>query len=194
VTALEASGVEGGLSIVHSPFEGVYTYFRVVFVAGAVVASPMITFQIWKFVAPGLYKTEQRIVLPLAVCSTLLFLAGGAFAYYVIFPIAFPFFLAVIDAEASLSIGGYLSAVVRMMLAFGVCFQLPVAVFFLARMGLVDHTDLMQSFRYAVVAIFIVASLITPPDVMTQIILAVPLVVLYGVGIVVAKFATTKQR
>lgn len=193
--AMAANGIEGaGLSIVHSPFEGVYTYLRVALVGGAVLASPVVAFQIWQFIAPGLYNTEKRLVLPLALTSSALFIAGALFCYYAIFPLAFPFFFSVIDAAPNLSIGGYLSAVVRMMLGFGLCFQLPVGTFFLARTGLIDHRDMLSSFRYAVVAIFIVAALITPPEVLTQLMLALPLVVLYIIGIGVAWLFTTKTR
>lgn len=194
VLALEESGVPGGLAIVNSPFEGIYAWLRVAFVGAVALASPMIALQTWLFVAPGLYRTERRIVLPLAAASTALFIAGALFAYYVIFPFAFPFFLQVIDAQASLSVSGYLSAVIRMMGAFGVCFQLPIASFFLARMGLVDHRDLAGAFRYAVVAIFAVSALITPPDVITQILLALPLIALYLFSIGVAWLFTTKDR
>ncbi len=191
--ALEAGGT---LTIVNSPFEGIYVYLRAAFLGAAALSSPVVSWQLWGFIAPGLYKTERRLVLPLAFASTGLFLLGAGFAYYVIFPYAFPFFFTIVEqhAEVSLSIEGYLGAVIRMMLAFGLCFQLPVVVFFLARLGLVDHVDLIKGFRYAVVAIFIVAALITPPEVLTQVLLAAPLVVLYGVGIVVAWMFSTKER
>lgn len=192
--AIERAGVDGGLSIVHSPFEGIYTYLRVAFAGAVVLASPLLALEAWLFIAPGLYKTEQKVVVPLAMSSTVLFLLGATFAYYVIFPVAFPFFLQIIEVEASLSIGGYLTAVVRMMLAFGVCFQLPVATWFLARMGLIDHMDMIKGFRYAIVVIFGVAALITPPEVLTQVLLALPLSVLYAIGIGVAWFSTTKVR
>jgi sec-independent protein translocase protein TatC len=192
--AIEDVGVEGGLSIVHSPFEGIYTYLRVSFVGGVVLSLPMIAYQVWLFVAPGLYSDERRVVWPLAFSSSALFLLGGAFAYYVIFPAAFPMFLSVIDAQANLSIDGYLSGVVRMMLAFGLCFQLPVVTWFLARIGLIDHRDMVGGFRYAFVAMFIIAALITPPDVLTQSLLAIPMVILYLIGIIIAWLFSTKVR
>lgn len=194
VVALEEAGVQGGLSIVTSPFEGIYTWLYVAFLGAVTLSTPMLAYQAWQFIAPGLYRTERRVVIPLAMASTALFLTGALFAYYAIFPFAFPFFLQVIDAQANLSLNGYLSAVMRMMLAFGACFQLPVAIFFLARLGLVDHTDLIKGFRYAVVAIFIVAAIITPPDVLTQTLLALPLCVLYLVSILIARIFTTKVR
>lgn len=186
--------VEGTLAITSSPLEGVYTYLLVAVAGGVMLSSPVVAFQVWRFVAPGLYKTERRVVIPLATSSTVMFLLGALFAYAVIFPAAFPFFLQVIDVEAVLSIDGYLKTVVRMMLAFGLCFQLPVATWFLARMGLIDHRDMIKGVRYAVVAIFVVAAIITPPDIMTQVLLGIPLVLLYMVGIVVAFLTTTKNR
>lgn len=192
--ALEESGVEGGLSLVHSPFEGIYTYLRVAFFGGVVLALPAIFYQIWAFIAPGLYSAERKLLLPLVFSSTLLFISGGLFAYYVIFPAAFPFFLQVIDAQANLSLEGYLSGVVRMMLAFGVCFQLPVVTWFLARAGIIDHRDMIEGFRYALVGIFVLAAMITPPEVMTQMLLALPMCILYGVGIGVAWLSSTKKR
>lgn len=192
--ALVDAGVSGGLSIVNSPFEGIYTWLLVAFGGAVVFSLPVIAYQLWLFIAPGLYQTERRLVVPLAMASTALFLGGGLFAYYVIFPFAFPFFLGVVDAQANLSLQGYLSAVVRMMVAFGACFQLPIVTIFAARLGLIDHRDMIWGFRYAVVAIFIVAAIITPPEVLTQILLALPLVVLYIFSIGLARLFTTKVR
>ena len=192
--ALADAGVEGGLSIVSSPFEGVYVYLRAAFLGALVFASPIVSAQVWLFIAPGLYKEERRTVIPLTLSSTALFLMGAAFAYWVIFPYAFPFFFTVIDAQVSLSMEGYLGAVIRMMGAFGLCFQMPIVAYFAARVGLIDHIDLLRGFRYALVVIFIIAAIITPPDVITQVLLAIPMIILYGVGIVVAWLFTTKVR
>ena len=152
--------------------------FAVALVGGVAIASPMITFQLWQFVAPGLYKSERRVVIPLAFTSTVLFFSGAAFCYYAIFPYAFPFFLSVLDLEASLSVSGYLSAVIKMMGAFGMCFQLPVVTWFAARMGLIDHRDLIDS-----EAVGEAGEL-----------LAGPLIILYVISIGVAWMATTKVR
>ena len=192
--AVEEAGVKGGLSMVTSPFESIYSWLAVAFFGGVVLALPMIALEGWLFIAPGLYNTEKKVVVPLAFSSSVLFVAGALFAYYVLFPLAFPFFLNVLDVEVGLSISGYLKAIVKMMIAFGVCFQLPVVSWFLARMGLIDHRDMTEGFRYAVPVIFLIAALLTPPDPLTQTALGVPLVLLYGVGIVVAYFASTKVR
>ena len=190
----ETEGIEGGLSLVNSPFEGIFTYFKVSLVVGVMLSLPVLAWQAWAFIAPGLYKSERRIVAPLTVSSVGLFMGGAAFCYYALFPFAFPFMLSALGEDANISVGGYLSAIIQMVLAFGVSFQLPVAAFFLARMGLIDHKDMLAGFRYAVVVIFVLAAILTPPDPITQTILAVPLCGLYGVGIVVAWMFSTKVR
>jgi sec-independent protein translocase protein TatC len=192
--ALAAANIEGGLAIVNSPFEGMTVWLNACLIGAVTLASPVMAYQVWAFIAPGLYQTERKFVAPLALSSTALFLAGSGFAYYVIFPYAFPFFFTVVKAEVNLSISGYLSAVLRLLIAFGICFQLPVGSFFLARMGLIDARDLVHWFRYAIVAIFVVAAIITPPDVLTQTLLALPLCVLYLVSIGVVWMFSTKQR
>ncbi len=192
--ALLETGVKGGLSIMGSPMEGVYVSMRVGFAMGAVLASPIIAWHIWQFVAPGLYNSERRIVAPLALTSSALFVGGGLFCYYGILPLAFPFFLTVVDADAVVSIDGYLGSVIRMMGAFGLTFQLPVGTWFLARIGLIDHIDMWKATRYAIVAIFVLAAVITPPDPLTQTMLAIPLCLLYLFSIGVARLVTTKKR
>lgn len=194
LVVLEARG-EGTLAIL-DPLEAVIVYLKVSVTAGFVLASPVVAWQTWAFVAPGLYKTERYLVAPLVASSTALFLGGAAFGYFVIFRYGFEFFLSVLDVNTSavLSMASYLKTATRLLLAFGLSFQLPVVVFFLARIGLVDARDLTGGFRYAVPAIFVVAAVITPPDILTQTLMAIPLMVLYGVGIIVARVFSTKQR
>ncbi len=187
-------GIEVKLVLVTSPIEGIFTYFKLGFLAGAVIASPVISYHMWSFVAPGLYKNERRFILPLTVASVVLFLGGGAFCYYVIFPFAFPFFIHVLDLDVNLSADGYLTSVMWMMLAFGASFQLPVVAWAMARVGLIDAKDMIASFRYAIVVIFVVAAILTPPDPLTQILLALPLTALYLLAIVIVWFASTKVR
>jgi len=192
--AIEAQG--HGMMAITSPVEGIVTYLRVAFIAGLFLAAPIVFYQFWSFVAPGLYPKEQKIVLPLVFASTTLFLLGAAFGYAVIFRYAFPFFLAIVEghAESVISISAYLSTATRMLFAFGLCFQLPVIAFFLARIGMIDAKDMRQGFKYAIVGMFVVSAMITPPDVMTQILMAGPLISLYGIGMLVAKLTSTKQR
>lgn len=185
-----------GSMAITEPMEGFITQLKVAAVAGVGVSTPIIFYQIWKFVAPGLYPKEQRFIIPMVICSTLLFAAGVTFGYSVIFRYAFPFFLEITpeNTEAVLSINSYLSIATKLLLAFGTSFQLPVVIFVLARAGLVDHSDLIYGFRYAVVAMFVVSAMITPPDVLSQGLMAGPLILLYGIGIVVAWLFSTKVR
>ena len=191
----DALGSKGTMAITE-PLEGFMTYLKVAAITGVTVASPVVFYQFWQFVAPGLYPREQKRLIPLVITSTFLFLLGGAFAYFVIFDFAFQFFMEFTsdDVVPVLSISSYLSIVIRLLLAFGLSFQLPIVVYFLARIGLVDHKDMMHFFKYAVVAIFVLASFLTPPDVISQILMAIPLIALYGIGIIVAKISTTKDR
>lgn len=183
-----------GTMAMTDPLEGVMTYLKVAFLAALGLASPVIFWQMWLFVAPGLYPKEQKVVLPLVLSSTALFLGGAAFGYFVIFKFAFPFFLSVTteDVAAVLSMSSYLNMAAKLLLAFGASFQLPVVVWFLARIGLVNHQDMIRAFRYAVVAIFVVAAILTPPDVISQVLMALPLIVLYGASILIARVVSTK--
>ncbi|MCB9759028.1 MAG: twin-arginine translocase subunit TatC [Alphaproteobacteria bacterium] len=193
--ALQARG-EGTMAIT-DPLEGVMTYLKVAVLAGLFTASPVIFYQAWLFVGPGLYQQEKRLVLPLVLTSTTLFMAGAAFGYFVIFQYGFSFFLSVVDpaeTAAVLSINAYLLTATKLLVAFGASFQLPVVVFFLARIGLIDAQDMVGQFRYAIVAIFVVAAIITPPDPLTQVLMAGPLTLLYGVSIGVAWLFSTKER
>ncbi len=195
--ALKATG--RGTMAITEPLEGFMTYLKVAALAGLGLTSPLIFHQIWAFVAPGLYPKEKKAIAPLALASTLLFLGGASFGYFVIFDFAFPFFLEVTesldqDVEAVLSIQAYLGLATKLLVAFGACFQLPIVLYFLARIGLVDHKDLFSSFRYAVVGMFVVSAVITPPDILSQCLMAGPLILLYGVGIVLAYFFSTKER
>ena len=177
--------------------EGIITYLKVALLAGLLVASPVLFYQGWSFVAPGLYKKERRTILPLVAASTTLFLGGASFGYFVIFKYGFSFFLSVIDpAETSavLSINSYLVTATKLLMAFGFSFQLPVVIFFLSRLGLIDHTDMIKGFRYAVVGIFCIAAAITPPDPLTQSLMAGPLILLYILSIAIAWGFTTKVR
>ncbi len=195
--ALESSG--RGTMAITEPLEGFMTYLKVAGLAGIALVSPLIFHQLWSFIAPGLYPKEKNTVMPLVITSTVLFLTGAAFGYFVIFDFAFPFFLEVTaeldeDVQAVLSISSYLSLVTKMLVAFGLAFQLPVVCYFLARIGLVDHKDLIAAFRYAIVGMFVVSALITPPDVFSQLLMAGPLILLYGVGTLVAYFFSTKGQ
>lgn len=172
---------------------GVITPFmvpvKVTMMAAFVISLPIVLYQAWAFVAPGLYKHEQRLALPLIVSSSLLFMAGMAFCYFVVFKSVFSFIASFAPQSITPApdIEAYLSFVMTMFLAFGVTFEVPVAVVLLVRMGIVTVQKLKDARGYVVVGAFVIAAVVTPPDVVSQFMLAVPLCVLYEVGLLVAR-------
>ncbi len=172
---------------------GVITPFmvpvKVTMMAAFVISLPIVLYQAWAFVAPGLYKHEQRLALPLIVSSSLLFMAGMAFCYFVVFKSVFSFIASFAPQSITPApdIEAYLSFVMTMFLAFGVTFEVPVAVVLLVRMGIVTVQKLKEIRGYVVVGAFVIAAVVTPPDVVSQFMLAVPLCILYEVGILVAR-------
>jgi sec-independent protein translocase protein TatC len=173
--------------------EAFFTKLKVSFIAGVFLASPVVFYQAWRFVAPGLYDSEKRLAVPFALAASFFFVAGAAFCYVVVFPVGFRFFLdeyGSINVAPQIRITEYLSFATRMLLAFGVTFELPVVTFFLARLGVVTHRHLIDYGRYAIVVIFIVAAVLTPgPDVASQLLMATPLLILYGLSILIALLA-----
>lgn len=174
-----------------------FTKLKVAFVAGIFVASPIIFFQAWRFVAPGLYERERRIAIPFSIFASFFFVAGAAFCYWLVFPVAFRFFLkefGSIGVAPQIRVSEYLTFASRMLLAFGLTFELPVATFFLARVGMVTHKTMIGYARYAVVTIFVLAAVLTPgPDIASQLLMATPLLVLYVLSIGIAwAFATPR--
>ncbi len=185
----------GGHLIYTSLPEAFLTYLKVSFLSGFVLAVPVILYQSWKFVMPGLYENERKYVLPFVFVATIFFIVGAAFAFFVVFPFGFKFFLGFsTDKITALpSLREYLNLVTKLIIAFGITFELPVIVYFLARMGIVTYSMLARKRQYAVLVIFIVAAILTPPDVISQILLAVPLLLLYEVSVWVA-YAVGKDR
>lgn len=171
--------------------EAFYTYLRVSFFTGCFLTFPFILIQIWKFVAPGLYKNERKVFLPYLVATPLLFFIGGAMVYYMVIPMAWKFFLSfqstgantVLPIQLEARVGEYLDLVMTLIFAFGLCFQLPVLLTLLARAGMVGTQSLKSFRRYAIVVIFTVAAIITPPDVFSQFALAIPIIGLYEFSI-----------
>ncbi len=168
--------------------EGFFTRMHIAFVAGVFVSSPIIFYQIWAFIAPGLYEEEKRSIIPVAVMSAVFFISGGAFCYFVVFPNAFTFFMsyATDTIVAMPKISDYLSFVLKLILAFGLVFEMPLFAFFLARMGIITAELMRRVRRYAILAIFIVAAILSPPDVVSQLLMAAPMLVLYELSILVA--------
>ncbi len=187
----EAAGPGGVALIGTGVAEAFFTKLKVAFIAGVFLALPAILHQIWAFVAPGLHEHEKYYVIPFVLFGSLFFAAGGAFCYVFVFQVGYRFFLeqyATIGIEPTLRISEYLSFSSRLLLAFGVTFELPVLAFFFARIGLIDHNTLLRPWRYALIGIVALAAVLTPADVASQLLLAAPLTVLYGVSIVVAYF------
>jgi len=171
---------------VQEPF---FTAIKVAFFAGLVISLPVVFWQFWLFVAPGLYEHEKQMVIPFVFFATLMFVTGAAFCYYVVIPFGFEF---LINFGSTLftalpSIGEYVGFFTKLLIAFGISFELPVVTFFLAKIGLVDDQTLKGFFRYAVIFIFIFSALLTPPDVITQFLMAGPMILLYGISILIAK-------
>lgn len=170
--------------------EAFFTEIKVALAAGVFFSAPVIFYQIWRFLSPGLSEKEKKLVVPFVLCASAFFLGGAAFCYFVVLPIAFLYFIeqyGTIGVTPAIRIGEYFTFFFRMVLAFGVTFELPVFTFFLVRLGIWNYRLMLSSFRYALVAIFIIAAILTPtPDVINQSLLAGPMLLLYVVSIGVA--------
>ena len=183
---------QGGTMIateVASPF---LTPLKLAFFVALFIAIPVVLYQLWAFVAPGLYQREKRLAVPILVSSVLLFYLGCAFAYFLVLPAVFTFMTHVAPAGVAVmpDIAHYLDFVLMLFLAFGVCFELPVVLVILVALGIVTPAQLAGSRRYAIVGSFVVAAVLTPPDVLSQTMLAVPMYLLYEIGIVAARSLT----
>ena len=178
------------------------TYLKVAFFAAIFLGSPILLIQIYKFIAPGLYKNEKKAILPYLIFTPILFLLGGLLVYYLVMPLAIKFFLSfeTVGSNTSLPIqleakvNEYLSLIMRLIFAFGISFQLPILLNLLARIGVVNSNYLKRTRRYVIVIIFTVAAILTPPDPVTQIGLAIPLLLLYELSILTVKFTEKKDK
>ena len=178
------------------------TYLKVAFFTSMFISSPIIITQIWKFIAPGLYKNEKKALLPYLIATPVLFLLGGMLVYYLIMPLAINFFLS-FESPASLNtlpiqleakVNEYLSLIMRLIFAFGISFQLPVFLSLLAHVGFIDSEYLKKRRKYVVIIIFTMAAILTPPDPITQIGLGIPLLILYELSILLVKFIEKKKK
>lgn len=177
--------------------EAFFVYMKLAFFASLIITSPFILYQIWKFIAPGLLPAEKKYVVPFVISSTFLFLGGILFGYFIALPPAFEFFVSFNNKylQAMISFGDYLSMFVTFLLGFGLSFELPVFMFFLAKLGIVNSRMLSKQRRYAILVIFIIAAILTPsPDALSQILMAAPLMFLYEVSIFVTKFVEKKKK
>ena len=182
---------EGAHMIVTDVTGSFFVPIKVTFMAAFVVALPVVIYQVWSFIAPGLYQHEKKLVLPIVISTYVLFLIGMAFAYFLVFPTVFGFMVhynAPLGADMSTDIDKYLSFAMTTFLAFGFTFEVPVVVVVLVRMGIVSLAKLKEIRPYVIVGAFVVAAVATPPDVMSQLLLAVPLCILFELGLVIARF------
>jgi len=175
--------------------EAFFTYLKVAFLTGLMVASPLILYQFWMFVAPGLYKNERRMMVPIVVLSSFFFVGGALFGYFVVFPWGFKFFLgfATETIRPLPSMKEYFGFSAKLLLAFGLVFELPLVLTFMAKLGIVSVEFLKKNRKYALLLFFAGAAILTPPDVVTQVLMALPLMVLYEVSIVGAKIFGKKK-
>ncbi len=180
-------------------FEAFFVEVKVAFFAAIMISFPIIANQLWQFVAPGLYRKEKRAFLPFLLLTPFLFLGGAALAYYVAMPLALHFLLgyegniAGVQQDALPGVGNYLSFVTRFMFGFGVAFLLPVLLMLLERVGIVTRDQLKRGRRYAIVVAFVIAAILTPPDVISQLLLAIPLVILYEFSLIAIWFTERKR-
>jgi sec-independent protein translocase protein TatC len=181
--------------------EAFFTYVKVAFWAGAFLTFPIVATQLWMFIAPGLYRKEKQAFLPFLLATPVLFFAGGAMAYYFIFPLAWRFFIGFetpasetsLPIELEARVSEYLSLVMKLIFAFGLAFQLPVALTLMGRVGLITADQLAKNRKFAIVGIFVVAAVITPPDVISQVGLAVPILALYELSILAVRLMERRR-
>ncbi|MGF1698271.1 twin-arginine translocase subunit TatC [Vibrio lamellibrachiae] len=178
---------------VASPF---FTPLKLTLIASVFIAVPFILYQVWAFVAPGLYKHERRLIMPLLFSSSLLFYCGVAFAYFVVFPLVFSFFTAISlgGVEFATDISSYLDFVLALFFAFGIAFEVPVAIILLCWTGATTPKSLSEKRPYIVVGAFVVGMMLTPPDLISQTLLAIPMCILFEVGLFFARFYTKKDE
>lgn len=186
----------GGVKLYNIAVTGTfYAYLKIALIAGIIGAAPIVFYQLWMFVSPGLYKKEKLFIIPVVFISTLLFLGGAVFCFYTVLPLSLKFLIGFSGEiiENTITIGSYINFVGLLLIAFGVGFQLPLMNYFLAKLGIINASFLSKGRRYALVIILIFAAVITPPDVFTQVLLAIPLYILYEISIIVVKI-TAKNR
>jgi len=175
--------------------EAFFTYLKVAFLSGIILATPILFYEFWMFVAPGLYEKEKRLLVPIVSLSTVFFVGGAFFGYFIVFPYGFKFFLGFASdiIKPLPSMREYLSFASKLLLAFGLVFELPLIITFLAKLGIVSVPFLKKNRKYALLLFFIGAAILTPPDVVTQIMMALPLMVLYEISIIGARIFGKKN-
>ena len=193
---LMATLPDGGQMIATDVASSFFAPFKLTMVLSIFVAMPYILYQVWAFIAPGLYRNEKRLVAPLMFGSTLLFYSGIAFVYYVVFPIIFAFFTSVAPEGVVIAtdISSYLDFVLKLFFAFGIVFEIPIAIVLMCWTGVTDPKSLREKRPYIIVAAFVVGMLLTPPDIISQTMLAIPMLLLFELGLAVASMQQKKQN
>lgn len=188
---------EGDKSVkIISPAEAFFTYLKIAFAGGVLIAVPFILYQMWKFIAPGLYPRERKLAFPFVLIATALFYIGSAFAYLLVFPVIFKFFMGFTSPELQpmISFREYVSLVTKLILAFGMIFETPIIIVFLGLLGVVDTNLLKKGRRYFIVLAFVIGALLSPPDVVSQILMGLPLLILYEASIHVLAVIERRRR
>ena len=172
------------------------TYIKISLVAGIIIAIPVIFYQLWMFLAPALYQREKKYLIPFVLFSSILFTAGALFGYFVVFPYGFKFFVsfATEDIQALPSVKQYFSFAIRLLLAFGLVFEMPIVVLFLTKIGLITPDSMKKFRKFAILCSFILSAILTPPDVATQLMMALPIIILYEVSIFLSKTMYRKKE
>ena len=175
--------------------EAFFTYLKVALLMGIILATPVLLYQFWLFIAPGLYQKERNLLIPIVFLSTIFFLGGAFFGYFIVFPFGFKFFLgfASDSIRPMPSMKEYLTFATKLLLAFGVVFELPIVITFMARLGIVSVEFLKKNRKYALLLFFVFSAVLTPPDVITQLMMAFPLMILYEISIIGAKIFGKKD-
>ena len=196
ILPLKAVMPEGDQLIFTNLPEMFFTYLKVALLSGVMLMAPFIFYQLWMFIAPGLYRREKKYVIPFVVASTILFVGGALFGYFVVFPFGFKFFIGFSNeyVKALPSVKQYFSFAIKLLFAFGIVFELPVVIFFLTKMGIVTPELLSRKRKYAILLTFVLAAILTPPDVITQCMMAGPLIILYEIGILVSRIARNRKK
>jgi len=195
-------GEEGRRLIFTALHETFFTYIKVALFASLFISLPFLLIQLWIFVAPGLYKNEKSVVVPYLLATPILFILGSALVYYLIMPLAIKFFLSfesiggngALPIQLEAKVNEYLSLIMRLILAFGLCFQLPVVLTLLARVGFVSSESLRKNRKYVIVGVFAVAAILTPPDPISQIGLGIPILLLYELSIIAVSFIEKRKN
>ncbi|WP_163328490.1 twin-arginine translocase subunit TatC [Desulfurobacterium thermolithotrophum] len=184
-----------GKLIFLSPPEAFFTALKVSFFAGILIALPFVLYQVWKFIEPGLYEHEKKFIVPFIFFSLLFFFTGASFAYFIILPFGLKFLLGFMDdiLTPQITVGSYISFVIQLILAFGFVFLLPVVVWLLSKLGIINYKMLEKNRKYAILVIFVVAAVLTPPDIFSQIMMALPLLGLYELSIWIAKITGREE-